>query len=219
MSPEAPSAGSGPLLLADISGYTSFLRLVAVAHEDDAFAGGAVPDAYAMMSSLLDGIVGQLVPPFTLSKLEGDAVFAYAIDQLQLPRGAAMLGLLAECYAEFRRRLGAARGIWTCSCEACSRIDGLDLKFVLHAGPFVIQSIAGGQELVGPEVVMAHRLLKTGAAELVGNGAYTLVTEAAAAQFEIPTDDAFSLVENYEHYAPIRAHVYPLRDASDLSQG
>ena len=63
---EPPSAASGPLLLADISGYTSFLQSVAVAHKDDAFADGAVPDAYEMMSDLMDGIVQRLVPPFTL---------------------------------------------------------------------------------------------------------------------------------------------------------
>ena len=33
-----------------------------------------------MMSDLLDGIVGQVVPPFTLAKLEGDAAFAFAAD-------------------------------------------------------------------------------------------------------------------------------------------
>jgi len=71
-----PRRADGPLILADIGGYTSFLRIVQVAHADDAFADGNVPDAYAFVSSLLDGIVGQLVPPFTLSKLEGDAVFA-----------------------------------------------------------------------------------------------------------------------------------------------
>jgi hypothetical protein len=212
MSPSTPSAASGPLLLADISGYSSFLQSVAVAHRDDAFADGAIPDAYAMMSDLLDGIVGRVVPPFTLSKLEGDAVFAYAVDAASLPRGVAMLGCLSQCYADFRRRLDMAHGIWTCRCEACLRIDELDLKFILHAGPFVIQSIAGSQELVGPEVVMAHRLLKTGAAALAGNGAYVLITEVAAAQFGIPTDGTFSLVETYEHYPPIRTHVFPLRD-------
>lgn len=213
MSSSKPSAVSGALLLADISGYTSFLRSVAVAHQDDAFADGAIPDAYAMMSDLLDGIVGRVVPPFTLSKLEGDAVFAFAPDASGLPRGAALLGCLAECYADFRRRLDAAHDVWTCRCDACSRIDVLDLKFVLHAGPFVIQSIAGGRELVGPEVVMAHRLLKTRAAELVGHGAYALITEIAAARFEVPTDGTSSLVETYEHYPPIRVHVRPLRDA------
>ena len=212
MAPSKPTPASGPLLLADISGYTSFLRSVAEAHRDDSFADG-VPDAYAMMSDLLDGIVGKVVPPFTLSKLEGDAVFAYAVDGEGLPRGTAMLGCLNECYADFRRRLDSAHEVWTCRCTACSRIDALDLKFILHAGPFVVQSIAGGQELIGPEVVMAHRLLKTEAAAIVGHGAYALITEAAVERFGVPTDGTFALVETYEHYPPIDARVYPLRPA------
>lgn len=210
---EPPSAVSGPLLLVDIGGYTSFLQSVALAHQDDAFANGAVPDAYAMISNLLDGIVERVVPPFTLSKLEGDAVFAYATDVALVPRGAAMLDCLAECHADFRRRLDLAHGIWTCRCGACSRIDGLDLKFILHAGPFVIQQIAGRLELVGPEVVMAHRLLKSRAAELVGHGAYALITAAAATRLDVPTEAATLLVETYDHYAPIQAHVFPLREA------
>lgn len=64
-------SAQGPLLLADISGYTAFLQAVTEAHRDDAFADGAVPEAYRLMSSLLDGIVACIVPPFTLSKLEG----------------------------------------------------------------------------------------------------------------------------------------------------
>ena len=80
-----PRRADGPLILADIGGYTSFLRIVQVAHADDAFADGNVPDAYAFVSSLLDGIVGQLVPPFTLAKLEGDAVFAYSAEAATVP--------------------------------------------------------------------------------------------------------------------------------------
>ena len=98
--------------------------------------------------------------------------------------------------------------IWTCPCDACARIDVLDLKFILHAGPYVIHR----GELVGPEVVIAHRLLKTGAAELVGHGAFALITAAAAARFGIPTEAAVPIVETYEHYPPISAHVFPLRD-------
>ena len=206
-----PSFASGPLLLVDIGGYTSFLQNVALAHQDDVFADGAVPDAYALVSSLLDGIVERVVPPFTLSKLEGDAVFAYATDMAVVPRGTALLDCLAACHADFRRRLDLAHGIWTCRCDSCSRIDGLDLKFILHAGPFVLQQIAGSLELVGPEVVMAHRLLKTRAAELVGNGAYALITAAAATQLDVPTDAAMPLVETFDHYAPIQTHVFPLQ--------
>jgi hypothetical protein len=213
MSFMGPSAASGPLLLADISGYTSFLQAVATAHREDAFANGAIPDAYAMMSDLLDGIVGRVVPPFTLSKLEGDAVFAYSTEEKAMPRGEAMLECFGECYADFRRRVDTADAIWACRCDACMRIDALDLKFILHAGPFILQSIAGGQELVGPEVVMAHRLLKSDAAAHVGHGAYALITEEAAARFDVPIEGASPLIATYEHYAPVRARIFPLRDA------
>ena len=85
------TAAEGPLLIADISGYTSFLTDVEVAHRDDAFANGAIPEAYGLMSSLLDGIVERIVPPFTLGKIEGDAVFAFAAADDDIPRGEALL--------------------------------------------------------------------------------------------------------------------------------
>ncbi len=40
-----PSAVDGPLLLVDISGYTSFLQSVAQAHANDMFTNTAVPEA------------------------------------------------------------------------------------------------------------------------------------------------------------------------------
>ena len=210
MGAEVPSAASGPLLLADIGGYTSFLRAVEDAHRDDAFAGNTVPPAYALVSSLLDGIIEAIVPPFTLAKLEGDAVFAWAADDERVPRGSALLRCILDCYAAFRGRLEKVHEVWSCRCEACARVDTLDLKFILHAGPFVIQSIAGSTELVGPAVVMAHRLLKSGAGALVGHGAYALVTEAAAHRLDIPTEGSQPLVETYEHYSPVNVHVFSL---------
>jgi Protein of unknown function (DUF2652) len=205
-----PAAARGLLLLADISGYTAFLQDVALAHRDDAFADGAVPDAYAVISSLLDGIVGRVVPPFRLSKLEGDAVFAYAREEDSLPRGRAMLDCLLECHAEFRHRLGTAREIWQCWCDACARIEDLDLKFIVHAGPYVMQEIAGTQELVGPEVVLAHRLLKPAAAERARQRAFVLVTAPAAALVDIPTRTAVPIVETYDKCAPIEAFIFPV---------
>jgi hypothetical protein len=61
----------GTLLLADISGYTAFLQAVAVAHAADMAAGTFVPKAYPLLTSLIDGIVERIAPPFVLSKLEG----------------------------------------------------------------------------------------------------------------------------------------------------
>jgi hypothetical protein len=202
---------SGLLLLADISGYTGFLQSVTEAHRDDAFAGGQVPDAYAFLSSVLDEIVQRISPPFTLSKLEGDAVFAFARDDEAVPRGAGLLECISNCYAAFRSVLGSALQIWTCRCNACARVDMLDLKFVLHAGAYVVHRVAGNTELVGPEVVLAHRLLKNHAAELLGHGAYALITQTAAEQLDVPAGDSVGIVEMYEHYRPVAARVYSLR--------
>jgi hypothetical protein len=201
----------GPLLLADISGYSSFLQAVADAHRDDAFANGAIPEAYGMMSSLLDGIVGKIIPPFSLAKLEGDAVFAFAAAGAEVPHGDAFLACIRTCYADFRERLGQVGEIWTCTCAACSRAGGLELKFIVHAGPYVVQQVAGSRELIGAEVVLAHRLLKNGAAALVGHGAYALITRAAADRLGVPTGDARPLAETYEPYASVDTFVYALR--------
>ncbi len=43
-----------------------------------------------------------------------------------------------------------------CNCSACERLHELELKFVLHWGNYVVQSIAGHDELLGPDVTMAH---------------------------------------------------------------
>lgn len=204
---EPPRFAEGPLVLADIGGYTSFLTAVTDAHADDAFADGNIPAAFAMMSSLLDGIVGSLVPPFTLAKLEGDAVFAYATDPAAIPRGGDVLACIGACHAEFRRRLAAAHEVWTCGCGACLRIDSLELKFIVHAGRFVLHAVAGATELAGSEVVMAHRLLKTDAAA----ASYTLITSAAAGLLAIPIDDAVRLEVRVEHYPPVEAWVFPIR--------
>lgn len=140
-----------------------------------------------------------------------DAVFVFARADGDVPKGAAVLDCLAACYESFRERLGGAREIWTCRCDACSRVGGLDLKFVLHAGSYVVQSIGGGVELAGPDVVMAHRLLKNHAAELVGSGASALITKTAASRLAVPAEGGRALTETYEHYPPMAARVHALR--------
>jgi hypothetical protein len=206
-----PRAARGPLALFDIGGYTSFLQAVAAAHAADAFAEGAVPAAYAILSNLLDGIVDAVAPPLTLAKLEGDAVFAYATDTAAVPRGEELLAWLASSYAAFDGRLAQARDLWSCSCDACIRLDLLDLKAVVHAGPFVLSGIAGREELSGPEVVLAHRLLKSGAAAVAGTSAYALLTTAAVQALDVPTGSGRSLTETVEHYAPVDCLVFDLR--------
>jgi hypothetical protein len=206
----APSGTCGVLLLADLSGYTAFLQAVASAHGEEMAAMPEVPPAYPLMTSLLDGIVTRLVPPFRLSKFEGDAVFAYAPDVAFEFRGGSVVECLKHCYADYRERRDDADNLMLCNCSACSRLHELELKFVLHWGNYVVQSITGHDELLGPDVTMAHLLLKNKVAKLFGRSTYALITQSATEHLDITVDEAVPHTEHYDHYPPIETYVFPL---------
>jgi hypothetical protein len=144
-------------------------------------------------------------------KFEGDAVFAVA--EQDGVRGEALLDALHRCHAAFHERLMAAGTEWICSCAACSTIHDLDLKFIAHHGRYVAQPIAGHEELLGPDVNLAHRLLKNRARELVGAVPYALITEAAVAALGIPTDGMVRGEESYDGGPAVSVLVLPLESA------
>lgn len=202
--------GSGTLLLADISGYTAFFKAVEKAHAADMRAGTFVPEAYPLLTSLLDEIAERMSSQFVISKLEGDAVFAFAsAEELRL-RGSAVMPWLTDCYSAYRGQLNEANDLMLCTCDACSMIGGLELKFVVHHGEYVVQLIRGNPELLGPEVTIAHLLLKNHVADLIGRSPYALLTESACTQLQIPVEDALPITERYEHYPAVQAYVRTL---------
>lgn len=202
------SHGRGALLLADISGYTGFLQGVADAHIALIVEAPEPPPAYSLLSHLLDTILESLQPMFRLAKLEGDAVFA--VQAAEIEAGDAVIDRVRACYAAFSQQLASAGSMWTCTCDACARIGSLDLKFVLHHGPYVIQPVAGQSELLGPEVNVAHRLLKNHARELVGDVPYVLVSDAAAGALGISMVGMVAGQETYDGVPPIPVHVLEL---------
>lgn len=205
-----PRSETGTLLLIDISGYTAFLQAVAEAHAEDMATGTFVPEAYPLLMSLIDGIVERVAPPFVLSEVEGDAVFAFAAeDDLEL-HGPSVLGFVHGCYEAYRARLEAARNLMFCNCDACSSIGRLELKFVLHHGAYVVQSVAGRPRVLGPDVTAAHLLLKNHVRDVIGDMGYVLLTESAATHLEVPLDHAHAITEQYEHYRTIRGYVLAL---------
>jgi hypothetical protein len=211
MGSEAVAAAyRGTLLIADISGYTGFLGAVGGVHGEEMAKTGVIPEAYPLMTTLLEGIVDRLVPPFTLSKTEGDAVFAFASDADLDIRGQSILDCIGACYASFRGQVEAMNTAITCDCNACGMGIPLDLKFVLHHGGYVTQPIAGRAELIGPEVNAVHRLLKNHATDLVGDHAYALLTAAAVEGLQVPADGTPTVTETYDHFPPIEAYVFEL---------
>lgn len=194
----AEGAQHGYLVLADISGYTSYVSATELEHAND------------ILSDLLEVITTGIVPPLTLAKLEGDAVFAYGTESA-VPDPQVLLDGIDGTYLAFRDRVEGMRRRTTCECNACRRIPLLDLKFILHHGEFIIQRMAVGQELLGSDVNLAHRLLKNHVGEATGWNAYVLCTEAAVEKAGIPCDQLREQTEAYDHLGDVRTYSYDLR--------
>ncbi len=117
------------MVIADISGYTSYLAGVELDHAQD------------ILADLMTTVVGALRPPFRLAKLEGDAAFVVvAPEKID---GSLLLDTVDATYFAFRRRLRNIRQATRCECNACAALPRLDLKFVVHGGKVAQQRVAG----------------------------------------------------------------------------
>lgn len=164
MSLNLTAAESGCLLLSDITGYTGYLKATELEHAQD------------VLADLLETIVDTLQPVFILSKLEGDAAFAYAAASSLNPT--MIMDTVEAVYFAFRKRVRDIDRATSCDCNACVLIPGLDLKFFVHFGEYVVRHIAGSEELTGPDVILAHRLMKGSAGDAVQGSAYAAYTAA-----------------------------------------
>lgn len=187
----------GYLILADISGFTSYLAEVELDH------------AHEILSDLMEIIVRNLRSLLTISKLEGDAVFAYAPVE-NVHRGETLLELIEITYLGFRNRIEAIHSRTTCTCNACRNIPKLDLKFITHYGQFILQKVAGGQELLGSDVNLAHRLMKNHVSEATGWRAYALFSQPSLSQMQVWPEDAHQETETYEHLGDVPTYSFDL---------
>jgi uncharacterized protein YndB with AHSA1/START domain len=158
-----PKPESACFVIADISGYTAFL------------AGVELDHAHDIIADLMDTVVRRLRPRFRLAKFEGDAAFLYAVaDKLD---GSALQDAIEAAYLAFRKRLRNIKQASSCECNACSKMQDLDLKFVSHHGEFIKHRMAGREELAGRDVIVIHRLLKNTVNERLGGRAYALYSD------------------------------------------
>ena len=191
------TVGQQYLLLADISGYTTFVVGVEEAHGVD-FSDG-IPPGYELLGALLDSVMEGVKPAFTVDKLEGDAVFATApIDALD-GRGDALLDQLQAVYRSFVMRRTDAIPKENHVCAACSVVGSLDLKMVIHRGQVVRQTVGSHSELLGPAVNVAHRLLKNDIQARIGRRPYLFMSGAAVDGLGVPNAG----IEHSESYADV----------------
>ncbi len=185
-------------LIADISGYTSYLAGVELDHAQD------------IVADLVGTVVTALRPSFKLAKPEGDAAFMYA--PAEKIDGSILLDAIERCYFGFRRRRRDVGQATACECNACVRIPDLNLKFVVHNGLSLQQKMAGRDELMGSDVIVVHRLLKNHVVEQLGLTAYALITQASieAAGLEPAGLGMTAFSETYESIGQVDSWVLDL---------
>jgi hypothetical protein len=193
----------GTFVLADISGYTPFLTEVGLQH------------AKEITSHLFNGMLKENRRRWKVANVVGDCLFLYA-EGREPPQELA--GHLRALYERFRGAVTDIVGRSSCTCGACSRTGDLGLKFVAHAGEYEVQEIGGRRELIGPEIIVAHRLLKNS----VPLPEYALLTPplaGAASASGLPArdgrdqyDDVGALEYVYLDLAPLRTEVERARE-------
>jgi len=191
------------IILADISGYTRFM----LENQTAAVHGQLI------ITGLIESILRQVDIPLTLQEIEGDAVFLYAAHpgsdakwQVVLEEVSVKLGRFFEAFLA-----QAAIGIEStpCGCAICRHADQLGLKIIVHVGTAVFHRIADRPQISGPDVILAHRLLKNGVAE----SEYLLLTEAAfAAMGEHLPYEFEQREETYEGFGTVPIRVRRMGD-------
>lgn len=137
------------LLIADIGGYTEFMRAhrMSLAH------------AEVNTGRLLEAII-DAAGNFELVEIEGDAAFlSRQADALDGGAFSAMTQAVVGMHHAFHReRRYVASNL--CPCDGCVQAENLKLKFVAHIGEVATQTIRNRRKLVGIDVIHVHRLLK-----------------------------------------------------------
>jgi hypothetical protein len=152
------------LVLADISGYTRFIKYHRV----------SLIHAEKIITELLESVIASADKPLVLHEIEGDAVNFYAIEEDEKACAGEVLAQVERFVEAFRRR--EAELISECSlceCEACQRVGQLKIKVVLHRGEAAFARLRQFTKVAGEDVILAHRLLKN----TIPSNEYILMTE------------------------------------------
>tara|TARA_B100000900_G_scaffold376115_1_gene358658 strand:+ start:88 stop:786 length:699 start_codon:yes stop_codon:yes gene_type:complete len=153
----------GYLLIADISGFTKFIKIHDVRKKP--LVGSIVANyweshAEALIKDLIEVIIAAFEPCMKLNKIEGDAAFFFLEDNGTDRQADAILEHMETARKAFNKRLKELIFVESCPCDPCQQSKNLKLKIVVHYGTFHETTIRNFSELSGKDVILVHRLLK-----------------------------------------------------------
>tara|TARA_B100000927_G_C16404923_1_gene444903 strand:+ start:57 stop:755 length:699 start_codon:yes stop_codon:yes gene_type:complete len=153
----------GFLLIADISGFTDFIKIhdmrskPIIGKSIAAFWAG---HAEQLIKDLIETIITVFEPVMILNKIEGDAAFFYLEEENSKEQAGQIIDCMQLAQKKFREKLSALQYVQACPCDPCQQSKDLRLKIVVHRGEFKISQIREFIELAGQDVIFVHRLLK-----------------------------------------------------------
>ncbi|MCA9540241.1 MAG: DUF2652 domain-containing protein, partial [Myxococcales bacterium] len=190
---------NGYMLIADISGYTAYLTTTELEH------------ANPIILSLLKVLVEHMGEPLELWRLEGDAVMAYSTDEA-FPSGETFLTICETLYNAFSALRLDIQANTDCPCRACAQVPDLDLKILVHHGPYEVVQIGPLRDISGKDVILVHRMTKTNVREVTGVRSYALISDAAFKAMGSPKGMT-PYVEPIKHFGDVQMQVYDLAAA------
>ena len=184
--------------IADISGYTKFI----FSNEKE------ISHSQMVIRELITGLLDQVTPPLKLVRIEGDAIFLYAMkDDPEHPWEKISKSVARDVLAFFQvfsDKLSALIIHKFCNCTACNNIEQLKLKVVAHSGLAAFYMLGEHQELTGTSPIVIHRLLKNS----VQASEYMLFTEQAYCDLGQPEWKVEEGEEQYEDIGAVKTYVY-----------
>ena len=184
--------------IADMSGYTKFI----FSNEKE------ISHSQMVIRELITTLLEEVNLPFRLVRIEGDAIFLYAVkDDPEMPWETVSRDLVTNMIAFFKAfsdKISELILHKICSCTACINIEQLKLKVVVHSGLAAFYRVNEHQELTGTGPIVVHRLLKNS----VEADEYILFTESAYSELVLPDGLVEEGHEVLDDIGEIKTYVY-----------
>ncbi len=184
--------------IADISGYTKFI----FSNEKE------ISHSQMVIRELITSLMERVNLPLRLVRIEGDAIFLYALkDEPEHPWVKVSKTLASDVlifFQVFSEKLAELMIHKFCNCTACVNIEQLELKVGAHSGTAAFYRLGDHQELTGTSPIVIHRLMKNS----IQATEYMMFTEPAYQDLAPPEWDVEEGEEQYDDIGSIKTYVY-----------
>jgi len=187
----------GFFIITDITGYTIFLTESELDH------------AHNIIEALFKSQLAVIAEPLQISNFQGDAILCHVPEESV--QDADLLEQVNAIYDAFAATIEEMQINPPCGCNACANITMLDLKMFMHFGEYLVKKVGETEEIIGSDVITAHRMMKNNVKAATGIHSYLLATHQALGQLGVADDAKFiDYTQTFEHIGEISMGVAQL---------